>query len=289
MEASMRRMIVKLAAVLVATTMLTALPARAEMTVDCQGYSILYTRSKLETHNTAKPRTYPVTHVDQQDNQTVVTGKTRYGKVTVTFAKDGRNAVVWINKKGDVVLNQCGVPDDTAMLNNQPPMPAPPSGVKPDQIQCEQETQGLVTFWHLVHNGDEAVAKAVLTQHGVSKDEAVNQIRAAQRLDLQQYKDWWLHFYCGRPLVKEQQAAPAHPTQCETLKQGALEFWELVHSGRSVFAMHQLTDHGTTKSDAALLASIADHYSSQEEFGELQYNMCIKPSPLWNPPAYIGE
>jgi hypothetical protein len=67
-------------------------------------------------------RTYPVIKTDRDNGQTVVTGKTLYGKVTATFAADGRDSVVWTNKK-DVVVNQCVV------VENEKPKAVDPSRV----------------------------------------------------------------------------------------------------------------------------------------------------------------
>jgi hypothetical protein len=101
---------------LVATTVL----AHAEtFAAECPGYTIIFEHGVLTSHAPKKVRTYPTVKIDRQERQTVITGKTPYGKVTATFALGGRDSVAWTNAK-DVVVSQCdGVEDedDSAMLS----------------------------------------------------------------------------------------------------------------------------------------------------------------------------
>jgi hypothetical protein len=73
---------------------------------ECPGYTLTFVNGRLRSDAPDKHRTYPIIKIDRQDRQTVVTGRTPYGKITATFAQDGRDSVVWTNRT-DVVVNQC--------------------------------------------------------------------------------------------------------------------------------------------------------------------------------------
>jgi hypothetical protein len=97
----------------------TAQPAHAEtLTMICGGYSVAFSPGNLTSHAPNKDRDYPITKVDRQNSRTVVSGKTRYGKITAFFSKDGHSSIVWTNGK-DIVLNQCA---SETVLATQPPL-----------------------------------------------------------------------------------------------------------------------------------------------------------------------
>ena len=84
-----------------------ASPAKAlTLTMACEGYNVVFSPGSLMSHAPKKDRDYPITKVDVQNDRIVVTGVTKYGKLTAFFSNDGHSSIVWTNGK-DVVLNQC--------------------------------------------------------------------------------------------------------------------------------------------------------------------------------------
>lgn len=84
-----------------------ASPAKAlTLTMACEGYNVVFSPGSLMSHAPKKDRDYPITKVDVQNDRIVVTGVTKYGKITAFFSNDGHPSIVWTNGK-DVVLNQC--------------------------------------------------------------------------------------------------------------------------------------------------------------------------------------
>jgi hypothetical protein len=82
-------------------------PAKAlTLTMACEGYNVVFSPGSLMSHAPKKDRDYPITKVDVQNDRIVVTGVTKYGKITAFFSNDGHPSIVWTNEK-DVVLNQC--------------------------------------------------------------------------------------------------------------------------------------------------------------------------------------
>jgi hypothetical protein len=156
---------------LIATTALflvTASLAHAEtLTMICGTYSVAFSPGSLTSHAPKKDVNYPITKVDRQNGRTVVSGKTKYGKITAFFSKDGHSSIVWTNGK-DVVLNQCASetvpapqPPLQAMPAPQPPLqavpaPQPPTGEAPIPMpkapkQEEKKTEPIII------GGDERV------------------------------------------------------------------------------------------------------------------------------------
>ncbi len=85
----------------------TAESAHAEiLTMTCEGYNVVFSPGSLTSHAPKKDRDYPITKVDVQNDRTIVSGITKYGKITAFFSNDGHSSIVWTNGK-DVVLNQC--------------------------------------------------------------------------------------------------------------------------------------------------------------------------------------
>jgi hypothetical protein len=85
----------------------TAESAHAEiLTMTCEGYNVVFSQGSLTSHAPKKDRDYPITKVDVQNDRTIVSGITKYGKITAFFSNDGNSSIVWTNGK-DVVLNQC--------------------------------------------------------------------------------------------------------------------------------------------------------------------------------------
>jgi hypothetical protein len=85
----------------------TAESAHAEiLTMTCEGYNVVFSPGSLTSHAPRKDRDYPITKVDVQNDRTIVSGITKYGKITAFFSNDGHSSIVWTNGK-DVVLNQC--------------------------------------------------------------------------------------------------------------------------------------------------------------------------------------
>jgi hypothetical protein len=85
----------------------TAESAHAEiLTMTCEGYNVVFSQGSLTSHAPKKDRDYPITKVDVQNDRTIVSGITKYGKITAFFSNDGHSSIVWTNGK-DVVLNQC--------------------------------------------------------------------------------------------------------------------------------------------------------------------------------------
>jgi hypothetical protein len=94
-----------------------ASPAKAlTLTMACEGYNVVFSPGSLMSHAPKKDRDYPITKVDVQNDRIVVTGVTKYGKITAFFSNDGHPSVVWTNGK-DVVLNQCASDIATAPLS----------------------------------------------------------------------------------------------------------------------------------------------------------------------------
>jgi hypothetical protein len=83
-----------------------ASPAKAlTLTMACEGYNVVFSPSSLMSHAPTKDRDYPITKVDVQNDRIVVTGVTKYGKITAFFSNDGHPSVVWTNGK-DVYLQE---------------------------------------------------------------------------------------------------------------------------------------------------------------------------------------